>query len=125
VQVEDAINSFEKGKYTMHCHNFNFIFSTLFTYIFFSISPNAFARVETGAKAGFDSNIDRAVEGGISDSYMTGFLCFTRESGEGTETDWSLSLSNIYYFIGLYSYGRILQKYFINSNQDIILGIPS
>lgn len=56
------------------------------------LSNNAFAGSETGVKAGYDSNIDRAVGGGMSDSYITGFLYFTREPDEETTTDWSFNL---------------------------------
>lgn len=76
----------------MHRNYLNFILSALFTSIFILASIDAFAGWETGAKAGYDSNIDRAVEGGMSDSYMTGFLSFMREPGEGTDTDWSLKV---------------------------------
>jgi len=60
--------------------------------MFFLLSPHAFAGWETGVKAGYDSNIDRAVEGGMSDTFMTGFLSFTREPVKDTGTDWSLNL---------------------------------
>ncbi len=73
-------------------YRFNFILLTLFTSLFFLLSANAFAGFEVGAKSGFDSNIDRAVEDGMSDSYVTGFLSFTKETGEGTDIDWSLNL---------------------------------
>jgi len=55
-------------------HNFNF--TLLFISILFLISSDAFAGWETGVKAGYDSNIDRAINGGISDSFVTGFLFF-------------------------------------------------
>lgn len=74
-------------------HHFNFILSTLFTSIFLLLSLDAFAGWETGAKAGFDSNVDRAVEGGTSDSCMTGFLSFTRAPEKSSGTDWSLNLA--------------------------------
>jgi hypothetical protein len=77
----------------MHRSRLNFILSTLISCMFTLLSHNAFAGWETGAKAGYDSNIDRAVDGGISDSYMTGFLSFMKNPGEGTKTDWSLNLS--------------------------------
>lgn len=76
----------------MHRNHLNFIFLTLFSSISILISTSAFAGVEIGAKVGYDSNIDRAVDGGISDSSMTGFLSFTRDPGDGTKTDWSLKL---------------------------------
>jgi len=56
------------------------------------LSNSAFAGSEIGVKAGYDTNIDRAVGGGLSDSWITGFLSFTREPGEETTTDWSFNL---------------------------------
>ena len=76
----------------MHRYHFNSTLLTIFGSILFLLSPDAFAGWEIGAKAGYDSNIDRAVDGGRSDSYMTGFLSFTREPSEGTDTGWSLNL---------------------------------
>ena len=75
-------------------HNqYSFILLTLFISIFFFKSPYAFARWEAGAKAGFDSNIDRAIDGGTSDSYLTGFLSIMREPDEESNIDWSLNLA--------------------------------
>jgi hypothetical protein len=76
----------------MHRYQSNFLLLTVFTSLFILLSHNAFAGFEIGAKAGYDSNIDRAVEGGMSDSFTTGFLSFSTESGKGTGTDWSLKL---------------------------------
>jgi hypothetical protein len=73
--------------------HFNFVLSALFISIFFTLSPDVFARWETGVKAGFDSNIDRALDGGRSDSYMTGFLSFTREPAQNSNLDWTLNLA--------------------------------
>jgi len=75
----------------MNRTQFGVILSAIFIFILLSSSP-AFSGWETGAKAGYDSNIDRAVKGGISDTFMTGFLSFTREPEEDTGTDWSLNL---------------------------------
>ncbi|MBN1628079.1 MAG: hypothetical protein JW944_16290 [Deltaproteobacteria bacterium] len=75
----------------MNRTNYGIILSIIFIFILLS-SPPAFSGWETGAKAGYDSNIDRAVKGGISDTFMTGFLSFTREPKEDTGTDWSLNL---------------------------------
>jgi hypothetical protein len=72
--------------------HFNFI-SFIITFTIILFSHNAFSGFEIGAKGGFDSNIDRAVEDGRSDSFMTGFLSFTRLPGEGLDTGWSLNLS--------------------------------
>jgi hypothetical protein len=76
----------------MHRYQSNFLLLTVFASLFILLSHNAFAGFEIGAKAGYDSNIDRAVEGGMSDSFTTGFLSFSTESGKGTGTDWSLNL---------------------------------
>lgn len=75
-----------------HSH-YIFILLILFISIFFLKPPYAFARWEVGAKAGFDSNIDRAIDGGTSDSYLTGFLSIMREPGEESNIDWSLNLA--------------------------------
>lgn len=75
----------------MYRKNYNLILSAVFISVLL-ISNYASAGWETGAKAGYDSNIDRAVEGGMSDTFMTGFLSFTRETAKDTGTDWSLNL---------------------------------
>lgn len=90
--LDEAADNFKKEKLTMHRCQSNFILLTVFTSLFILLSHNAFAGFEMGAKEGYDSNIDRAVEGGISDSFTTGFLSFSTESGKGTGTDWSLKL---------------------------------
>lgn len=46
-------------------------------------------RWETGAKAGFDSNIDRAITGGKSDSFLTGFFSFVRFPEGNKKLDWT------------------------------------
>jgi len=74
-------------------HRHNFILSALLISFFFSLSADAFAGWESGAKAGFDSNIDRAVEGGMSDSFVTGFLSFTKEPVQDSNPGWTLDLS--------------------------------
>jgi hypothetical protein len=76
----------------MHRYHFNFLLLTVFTSLFILLSHDVFAGWEIGAKAGYDSNIDRAVEGGMSDTFMTGFLSFSKEIGDGTGTDLSLNL---------------------------------
>ncbi len=76
----------------MHRYHFNLLLLTVLASIFILSSHDVFAGWETGAKAGYDSNIDRAVEGAMSDTFMTGFLSYSREIGEGTGADWSISL---------------------------------
>ena len=76
----------------MHRHYSNFTILILFISISFLFSHNAFAGWEVGLKGGSDSNINRAVEDSLNDTYMTGFLSFTREPSDGTDTDWSLNL---------------------------------
>lgn len=51
----------------------------------------AAAEWETGARLGFDSNVDRAIEGGRSDSWLSAYLSFFREPGGESRTDWTLS----------------------------------
>ncbi len=51
----------------------------------------AAAEWETGGKAGFDSNVDRAIEGGSGDSYLSSYLSFFRAPSGESRTDWTLA----------------------------------
>lgn len=50
---------------------------------------NAFAFWETGAAAGFDSNIDRSVNGGESDKYLTAYASLIWEPSGESRIGWS------------------------------------
>ena len=52
-------------------------------------SMNAFAAWETGAAAGFDSNIDRSVNGGESDTYLTAYASLIWEPSGKSRIGWS------------------------------------
>lgn len=52
---------------------------------------HAAAEWETGSKLGFDSNVDRAIDGRRSDSYLSAYLSFSREPGGESRTEWILS----------------------------------
>jgi hypothetical protein len=48
---------------------------------------------EAGGKAGFDSNVNRAVTGGDGDAYLGGYLQYAREATGGTRLDWTFFAS--------------------------------
>ena len=50
---------------------------------------NAFAAWETGAAAGFDSNIDRSVNGGENDTYLTAYASLIWEPSGESRMGWS------------------------------------
>jgi hypothetical protein len=56
----------------------------------FAISPSAHAAWEIGGKLGFDSNVNRAISGGDSDTYLGGYLQYAREATGETRLDWTL-----------------------------------
>ena len=58
-----------------------------------AISLPAHAGWEVGGKAGFDSNVNRAVSGGDSDTYLGGYLQYAREATGETRFDWTFSSS--------------------------------
>jgi hypothetical protein len=60
---------------------------------FLGFSPSAYAAWEIGGKAGFDSNVNRAVNGGDSDTYLGGYLQYSREPTGETRLDWTFSAS--------------------------------
>jgi len=89
----EDVDRLRKESITMQRHKLNnFIFTILLISILFLIS-DAFAGWETGVKAGYDSNVDRAIDSSISDTYAGGFLSFTRDSGEEPGVGWSLNVS--------------------------------
>lgn len=47
---------------------------------------------ETGVKAGYDSNVDRALDGGRSDFLLSGYAAYMRVPTFDTRLDWTLSL---------------------------------
>src|SRR4030042_565745 len=44
---------------------------------------------ETGARVGFDSNVNRAIDGGESDTYLGAYLCFLKEASGESRVDWT------------------------------------
>src|SRR4030042_7161032 len=46
---------------------------------------------EIGTKSGFDSNVDRAVDGGKSDQYLSVYLSFNREPTGVSRIDWNVA----------------------------------
>jgi len=61
--------------------------------ILMAISLPVYAAWETGGKVGFDSNVNRAINGGDSDTYLGGYLLYSREATGETRLDWTLSAS--------------------------------
>jgi len=61
--------------------------------ILMAVSLPVYAAWETGAKVGFDSNVNRAVNGGDSDTYLGGYLLYSKEATGETRLDWTLSAS--------------------------------
>jgi hypothetical protein len=61
--------------------------------ILMAISLPVYAAWETGAKVGFDSNVNRAINGGDSDTYLGGYLLYSKEPTGQTRLDWTLSAS--------------------------------
>ena len=59
--------------------------------IVLGIWVHAAAEWETGSKLGFDSNVDRAIDGRRSDSYLSAYLSFSREPPAESRTEWILS----------------------------------
>ena len=58
-----------------------------------AVSLPADAAWEIGGKAGFDSNVNRAVSGGGRDTYLGGYLQYSREATGETRLDWTFSAS--------------------------------
>ena len=54
---------------------------------------------EIGTKAGFDSNVDRAVEDGRDDVYLSAFTSFNRDPSGESRLDWSFAATIVRYYI--------------------------
>lgn len=67
-----------------------FGFGCLFCGIILLASVQAFAGWETGAKVGFDTNVDRAVDGGTGDTYLTAYLSLLKDPSGEARVDWTL-----------------------------------
>ena len=61
--------------------------------IIWGICVQAAAEWETGSKVGFDSNVDRAIDGGSGDSCLSAYLSFIKEPSGESRTDWTLAAS--------------------------------
>lgn len=59
----------------------------------FLLASGAAAEWETGAKTGFDSNIDRAIANEKSDIYLGVYLSFLRPPSGESRIDWTLAAS--------------------------------
>ena len=57
----------------------------------FLLASRASAEWETGAKIGFDSNIDRAIDNEQSDTYLSASLSFLRGPSGESRIDWTLA----------------------------------
>jgi len=57
------------------------------------ISLPVYAAWETGGKVGFDSNVNRSINGGDSDTYLGGYLLYSKEATGETRLDWTLLAS--------------------------------
>lgn len=58
-----------------------------------AISVPVHATWEVEGKAGFDSNVNRAIGGGDNDTYFGGYLQYAREATGETRFDWTFSAS--------------------------------
>ncbi len=67
--------------------------SSLTLGMFFFASFQAMAGWETGIKAGFESNINRSVSEEKSDTYLSGYVSFSREASGESRIDWNLYAS--------------------------------
>jgi len=68
------------------------IFFVCFLFLFALLLPSiASAEWETGAKIGFDSNIDRAIDNEKSDTYVGAYLSFLRNPSGESRVDWTLA----------------------------------
>ncbi len=54
-------------------------------------NTEAFAGWETGAKAGYISNLSRSVGNGQGDTYLGGYAAFARTPSGDSRIDWTLS----------------------------------
>lgn len=72
------------GKISLYC---------LVTGIILTISLPAYATWEIGGKVGYDSNVNRTVDGAEGDTYLGGYLQYAREISGETRFDWTLAAS--------------------------------
>ncbi|MBN1380624.1 MAG: hypothetical protein JXA41_02995 [Deltaproteobacteria bacterium] len=59
----------------------------------FMFCPKAGAGWETGVKAGYDTNVNRSLIDERSDSYLTGYLSFSREAPREKNLDWTFDVN--------------------------------
>ena len=78
----------ERTKNLVHIKGVGVVASILLALVLFG-GINAFAAWETGAAAGFDSNIDRSVDGGESDTYLTAYVSLIWEPSGESRIGWS------------------------------------
>lgn len=63
---------------------------------------------EIGAKAGYDSNVDRAVDNGRGDTIFTGYALYFHDAAPSSQIDWTLTVAvegNAYAKISDLNYG--------------------
>jgi hypothetical protein len=61
--------------------------------ILMAVSIPVYAAWETGGKLGFDSNVSRSINGGDSDTYLGGYLLYSKGATGETRLDWTLLAS--------------------------------
>jgi hypothetical protein len=61
--------------------------------ILMAVAIPVYAAWETGGKVGFDSNVNRSVNGGDSDTYLGGYLVYSKEATGATRFNWTLFAS--------------------------------
>jgi len=76
----------------------------------FLLASRASAEWETGAKIGFDSNIDRAIDNEQSDAYLSASLSFLRGPSGESRIDWTLAATlegSLFFRLTDLSYGAL------------------
>ena len=77
---------------------------------------------EIGTKAGFDSNVDRAVEDGRDDVYLSAFTSFNRDPWGESRLDWSFAATiegTTYKNLSDLSYAEIvIVRYYVPSHRS-------
>lgn len=68
-------------------------FGCLFLGLILLAHTQALAGWETGVKAGFDSNVNRAINNEKSDSYLSAYASFIREPGGESRIEWTVLAS--------------------------------
>ncbi len=63
----------------------------LFSGLSLPIGSAAYGGWETGAKAGFDTNVNRAVNDGKSDGFLSGYLSYFKGASGESRLDWTLA----------------------------------